>query len=379
MAEKRDYYEVLGVSKNATQDEIKRAYRKLAKQYHPDLNKAPDAADKFKEVTEAYEVLSDEQKRQNYDRFGFAAFENGGSTGGAGPFGQGFSSQGFGDVDLNDIFSSFFGGGGSSRSSASSGPTKGADVLRRVRITFMDAVLGTKITFPVSYDEPCAHCGGTGAESPSDFMTCPTCGGRGYVTTTQRTIFGNMQSKITCSDCHGTGKKISHACHLCGGSGYTHVKKDLTVNVPAGINNGQQIRVSGKGERGENGGPNGDMYVEVLVQDHPYFRRDGNNVHIEVPLSFVDCALGCEIDVPTVYGEVSVRIPEGTQPDDILKIREKGIKDLRSGKPGDEFIHVKVKTPTRLGKNQKQLLQEFQNQSNCKDSPYQKWKDKFVK
>ena len=210
-------------------------------------------------------------------------------------------------------------------------------------------------------------------------MTCPTCGGRGYVTTTQRTIFGNMQSKTTCSDCHGTGKKISHACHLCGGSGYTHVKKDLTVNVPAGINNGQQIRVSGKGERGENGGPNGDMYVEVLVQDHPYFRRDGNNVHIEVPLSFVDCALGCEIDVPTVYGEVSVRIPEGTQPDDILKIREKGIKDLRSGKPGDEFIHVKVKTPTRLGKNQKQLLQEFQNQSNSKDSPYQKWKDKFVK
>lgn len=377
MANKRDFYEVLGVSKSASKDEIKSAYRKLAKKYHPDVNHDSDAPEKFKEVQEAYDVLYDDQKRAAYDQFGHAAFEQGGSTGGAGPFGGGFSGQGFGDVDLGDIFSSFFGGGPSSRSA--SGPQKGQDNLMRHRISFMDAVNGVKINIPVTYDEPCDHCHGSGADSPSDLSTCPYCGGRGYVTVENRTIFGVMQSRQTCSHCGGSGKTIRKTCSSCGGKGYSRVRKDLTVNVPAGINNGQQIRVSGKGGRGINGGPNGDLYIEILVEEHPVFQRDGNDIHMDVPLSFVDCALGATIDVPTVYGEVSVRIPEGTQPDDVLKIRDRGIKDLRSGRPGDQFLHIKVKTPTNLSKSQKELLAEFGRQTEGKESLFERWKKKFSK
>ena len=376
MAEKRDYYEVLGVAKSATKDEIKSAYRKLAKKYHPDINHDPDAPEKFKEVQEAYDCLSDDQKRSAYDRFGHAAFEQGGSTGGAGPFGSGFSSQGFGDVDLNDIFSSFF-GGGPQRSSAQTGPMKGQDNLTRYRVSFMDAIRGKKITIPVSYDEPCSHCGGTGADSPSDLASCPYCGGRGYVTKEQRTIFGTMQSRVSCPHCGGNGKIVKKTCSVCGGKGYSRVRKDLTVNVPAGINNGQQIRLSGKGGRGINGGPNGDLYVEIIVDPHPDFRRDGNDIHLDIPLSFVDCALGCTIDVPTVYGEVSVKIPEGTQPNEVLKIRDRGVQDLRTKKPGDEFIHIKVTTPTKLSKAQRALIEEFRSQTSKGDGSYDKWKSKF--
>lgn len=216
MAEKRDYYEVLGVNKGASKDEIKSAYRKLAKKYHPDVNHDADAPEKFKEVQEAYDVLFDDQKRAAYDRFGHAAFEQGASTGGAGPFGSGFAGAGFGDVDLNDIFSSFF-GGGPSRNASASGPQKGQDTLLRYRIGFMDAILGKKITIPVTYDEPCAHCGGSGADSPSDVQTCPYCGGRGYVVREQRTIFGNMQSRETCSHCGGSGKIVTKTCPDCSG------------------------------------------------------------------------------------------------------------------------------------------------------------------
>lgn len=380
-AEKRDYYEVLGVSKTASKDEIKSAYRKLAKQYHPDLNKSPDAPKKFEEVQEAYDVLFDDNKRRQYDQFGMAAFSQGGSTGGGGnPFGEGFSSQGFGDVDLNDIFSSFFGGGGSSRGQrAQSGPAKGDDSLYRVRISFMDAIAGKLISIPVTYDEPCEHCHGSGAESSSDIETCSYCGGSGYVTSNQRTIFGTMQTQSACPHCGGTGKTVRKSCHVCGGRGYERVHKDLSVNIPAGIANGQQIRVSGKGQRGLNGGPNGDLYVEVLVSDHEYFKRDGNDIHLDVPLSFVDCTLGKKIDIPTVYGEVTVEVPEGTQPDQILKLRGRGVKDLRNQKPGDMYIHIKVKTPTKLSKQQKSLLNEFSAQTSESDSAYAKWKQKFRK
>ena len=374
MASKRDYYEVLGVSKSASKDEIKSAYRKLAKQYHPDLNKAPDAADKFKEVQEAYDVLYDDSKRAQYDQFGHAAFEAGGQGGfgGGNPFG-GFGGQG--GPDLSDIFSQFFGGG--RRQTQRTGPQKGQDTLTRIRINFMDSINGTQITLPVSYDEPCSHCHGSGAESASSMTTCPHCGGRGVVLTQQRTIFGVMSSESTCPHCGGTGKLIREKCHTCGGEGYSHVRKDIQVNIPAGISSGQQIRVAGKGGRGYNGGPSGDLYIEVVVAPHSDFVREGNDIHIEVPLSFVDCALGTTIEVPTVYGEVTVKIPEGTQPDQILKIKDRGVKDLRSGKPGSEFVHIKVKTPTKLTKAQRDLLSAFQAQSDKKDSVFARWKEKF--
>ena len=379
MAEKRDYYDVLGVAKSASKDEIKSAYRTLAKKYHPDLNKDPDAPKKFEEVQEAYDVLYDDNKRKQYDQFGFAAFGQGGSTGGAGnPFGEGFSSQGFGDVDLGDIFSSFF-GGGRRAGGARSGPQKGDDALYRVRIAFMDAVNGKMITVPVNYDEPCEHCHGSGAESSSDIETCPYCGGRGTISTQQRTIFGVMESQTTCSHCGGSGKMVRNKCQTCGGAGYKRIHKDLSVRIPAGINNGQQIRVQGKGQRGRNGGPNGDLYVEVLISQHPHFTRDGNDVHIDVPLSFVDCALGTEIDIPTVYGEVSVKVPEGTQPDQILKLKGRGIKDLRTQKPGDMYVHVKVKTPAGLNRSQRELLNEFQKQQGKDEAVYAKWRKNFKK
>jgi molecular chaperone DnaJ len=382
MAEqKRDYYEVLGVSKTASKDEIKSAYRKLAKQYHPDLNKSPDAPKKFEEIQEAYDVLYDDNKRKMYDQYGMAAFEQGSSTGGAGnPFANGgFQGQGFGDVDLNDIFQSFFGGGGGARRARSNGePTKGDDTLYRVKIDFMDAINGRHVTIPVTYDEPCANCHGTGAESPNDIDTCPSCGGAGYVRQRQQTIFGVMETEGVCPRCHGTGKVVRKACHVCGGSGYTRVHKDLDVNIPAGINDGQQIRVAGKGQRGVNGGPNGDLYVEVSVQASDLFKRDGNDIHIEVPLSFVDCALGTSLDVPTVYGTVTINVPAGTQPEQVLRLRDRGVRDLRSGRPGSEYVHIQVKTPTNLTESQKTLLREFQGQDNAKkQSPFQKWKEKW--
>ncbi|MCR5348834.1 MAG: molecular chaperone DnaJ [Bacilli bacterium] len=376
MAEKRDYYEVLGLTKSASKDEIKSAYRRLAKKYHPDLNKEPGAADKFKEVQEAYDVLYDDNKRAQYDQFGHAAFQQGGSTGG-GPFGGGFSGAGFGDMDLGDIFSSFFGGGG--RRSRPTGPQKGDNQITRIRISFMDAVNGTKVSIPITYDEPCPHCHGTGAESGSDIGTCPHCGGVGAVKTQQRTIFGVMESSTVCPHCGGSGKVVRNKCHQCGGKGYSRVRKDLTVNIPAGINAGQQVRVQGKGGRGINGGPNGDLYVEVLVAEHPDFRRDGNDIHVDIPLSFVDCALGTTVTVPTVYGEVEVRIPEGTQPDAILKIKDRGIKDLHTQRPGNQYVHVKVKTPTNLTRAQRKLLEEFAAQTDKSDSIFAKWKKGFKK
>ncbi len=377
MAEKRDYYDVLGVSKSASKDEIKSAYRKLAKQYHPDINKSPDAPKKFEEIQEAYDVLYDDEKRKRYDQFGHAAFEQGSGMGGAGgPFGGGFSSQGFGDVDLSDIFNSFF-GGGSRRRGSSNGPTKGSDTLYQATISFMDAINGCHISVPLTYDEPCEHCHGSGAESPSDIQTCSHCGGRGTVLKQQRTIFGVMQSEEACEYCHGTGKTIKKACSSCNGSGYHRVHTDLDVNVPAGINAGQQIRVRGKGERGSLGGENGDLYVEIRIKADKNFKRDGNDIHMDLPLSFVSCALGVQIDVQTVYGEVSVDIPAGTQPEQVLKLKGKGVKDLRTGKPGDQYLHVKVQTPTNLSSTQKELLAQFQKEEDAKKGKW--WKGAFKK
>ncbi len=364
---KKDYYEVLGISKNATKDEIKSAYRKLAKKYHPDVNKDPDAPKRFEEIQEAYDVLYDDNKRAQYDRFGPDAFSENGAGAGGNPFANGFGNMGGMDgMDLNDIFSSFFGGGRSRQSS--SGPRKGEDTLYRVKINFMDAVKGTTITVNAAYDEPCPHCGGTGAENPSDFITCPQCGGRGTVKARQQTLFGMMESEQTCPRCNGVGKTIREKCHTCNGAGYSRIKKNLEVKIPAGINSGQQIRVQGKGGRGYNGGPNGDLYVEIRIADDKTFLRDGNDIHVNVSLSFVDCALGTEIVVPTVYGDVNVTIPEGTQPDQIIRLKERGIKDLRNGKPGNEYLHIKVRTPTNLSQTQKELLRQFKNEDGKKSS-----------
>jgi len=370
---KRDYYEVLGVSKGASKDEIKSAYRKLAKQYHPDVNHDPDAPKKFEEVQEAYDILYDDSKRQQYDQFGHAAFEQGGAGAGGNPFGGGFGGQGgFQDVDLGDIFSSFFGGGARSRARESTGPRRGRDSLTHVTISFMDAINGTRITLPVDYDEPCDHCHGTGAENASDVTTCPYCGGRGYTLHTQRTLFGTMQTEGPCEHCGGTGKIVKGRCKTCGGSGYHRVHKDLDVNIPAGINEGQQVRVKGKGERGTRGGENGDLYIEVRIKKDNKFTRDGNDIHVELELSFVDCALGQTIDVDTVYETVEVTIPAGTQPNALLKLKGKGIKDLRTGRPGDQFLHIKVCTPTNLSHTEKELLKQFQKEQETKAGKW--WK-----
>ena len=377
---KRDFYEVLGVNKSASKDEIKSAYRKLAKKYHPDINKEPGAEEKFKEVQEAWDVLGDDKKRQMYDQFGMAAFEQGASTGGQGnPFnGAGFGSQGFGGVDLGDIFNSFFGGGHSQRR-ANVGPQRGEDTLQRIRVQFMDAILGKKVLVPVSYDEPCKTCGGTGAKSSSAIKTCPHCNGKGYINVQQRTLFGVMESQQVCPDCGGSGKIITDKCPDCGGKGYAHIKRDMEVNIPAGINQGQQILIRGKGAHGINGGPNGDLYLEIVLIPHPNFKRDGNDIHLDVPLSFVDATLGKKVDVPTVYGTCEVESPAGTQPNQILRLKGRGIKDMRKGTPGDEYLHIQIKTPTKLSKEQKKLLEEYQKSEGKEESIFEKFIKSFKK
>ena len=377
MATKRDYYEVLGVSKNASNDEIKSAYRKLAKKYHPDLNKEPGAEEKFKEVQEAYEVLSDAQKKAQYDQFGHAAFEQG--AGGFGGFSGGFG--GFQDVDLGDLFGSFFGGG--RRSQRRNGTTRGRDRSDTISIKFMEAINGKTIDLQITYDEPCTKCGGTGANSSSDIETCSRCNGTGTVKQRQQTIFGTMETSTTCPECHGTGKIIKDKCTACDGKGYNRVRKNVEVNIPAGINDGQQIRVSGKGERGSNGGPNGDLFIEVRVERDPRFERDGNDIHSQLEVPMVAAALGCVVDVETVYGPVEMTIKEGTQSGQIFKLKGKGVKDLRGNGQGDHYVHIKVLTPTKLTNEEKALLEQFneleRKKPNRGESFFEKIKRTFKK
>ena len=287
---KRDYYEVLGVSKGASADEIKKAYRKLAKKYHPDVNKAKDAEEKFKEINEAYEVLSDDQKKQIYDNYGFDGLEGNMGQGGFSNFSGGFD-------DLGDIFSQFMGGmggfGGFSRgSSRQSGPIKGENKYVQMSIEFLEAVKGVTKTIKVSVDRKCPKCNGSGAKSASDIKTCPRCNGSGKVTSAKRTPFGMMQSVVDCPDCHGTGKTITNKCPECGGAGYETKVETVEIKIPAGISTGQQVRVAGYGERGYNGGDNGDLYIEIIVKSHDFFVREGNDIYVEVPISAVDATLG---------------------------------------------------------------------------------------
>ncbi|MCI6272849.1 MAG: molecular chaperone DnaJ [Erysipelotrichaceae bacterium] len=368
MAEKRDYYEVLGISKGASEQEIKKAYRSLAKKYHPDVNKEADAEAKFKEINEAYEVLSDPQKKANYDQFGFAGMDNSGFSG--------FSSGGF-----DDIFDTFFGGGfggfgGSSRSRTA--PTKGHDRYMSMNISFMDSIFGKTETIHLNVDEECSHCHGSGAESKSDIETCPTCHGSGTVISQQRTPFGVFQSQSVCPDCNGTGKKIKVKCHKCHGVGYESKKVSVDLKIPAGIQTGQQLRVAKKGERGTNGGPNGDLYIEIRVLKHDLFERRGNDIYVKVPLSSVDATLGTTIDVPTAYGDVELKIPAGTQPNTTFRLKDKGAPNLNSGKKGDEFVQVEVVINNKLTKEEKELYQKLQNANKGKSkNPFERIKKVF--
>lgn len=366
---KRDYYEVLGISKGASDDEIKKAYRKMAKKYHPDVNKDPKAEEKFKEVNEAYEVLSDPQKKSTYDQFGHAGMD-GASFGG----GQGFG----GFEDFGDIFGSFFGGGfggGGRGTRQSNGPRKGNDRFMQMRIDFMDAIFGKEEEITIDVDEQCTACGGTGAYSKSDIHTCSTCGGSGTVTSQQRTPFGVFQSQSVCPDCNGTGKTVSKKCDKCHGRGYEHKRVKLNIKIPAGIQSGQQVRVPNKGERGANGGPNGDLYIEIMVTRHKTFVRDGNDIRISVPISAVDATLGCKIDVPTVYGDVELTIPAGTQFGQQFRLRGKGVKSAR-GSQGDQFVEVTIEIPTKLSKDEKDLYEKLKNKKEH-ESPFDKFKKAF--
>ena len=376
---KRDYYEVLGLNKGASEDDIKKAYRKMAKKYHPDVNKAADAEEKFKEVNEAYEVLSDSDKRAAYDRYGFAGVDNNG-YGGAGGF------SGFGSADdLNDIFSSFMGGmggfgfnfGGSSRQSSRAQATRGNNRYLRMDIDFLDAVHGVERIITIEVDKRCDRCQGTGAYSDDDVRTCPTCRGSGRVTRTSRTAFGMMQHVVDCPDCHGTGKIIDKKCPDCGGEGYIHKKEELEIKIPAGIASGQQVRISGYGERGYNGGPNGDLFVEINVRPHKYFTRVGNDIHIKVPISAIDATLGCTIDVPTVYGDVELNIPAGTQPGQQLRMRGYGVTNARGQDQGSQIVEVEVNIPKRLSKEERELYERLRGHKDKKESVFEKFKRNF--
>jgi len=350
---KRDYYDVLGVSKTASDEEIKKAYRQLAKKYHPDVSKEANATDKFKEVQEAYDTLSDSTKRSTYDRFGHEA-ANFGQGGGFEGFG-GFNQGGFGGFE--DIFSTFFGGGKTQANQ--NAPRRGQDMKRNLSIAFEEAAFGTKKEVEVNRFEECTTCGGTGAYSKSDIETCSTCKGRGKVVVEQQTILGRIQTETTCSRCGGKGKTVKRRCEKCNGDGRTRKLSRVKVNIPAGIDDGQTLRLSEQGEAGMNGGPNGDLFISITVKPHEIFEREGNNILLEVPLTFSEAALGTTMEIPTIHGDVSMRVPVGTQTGTKFKMAGKGIANSLSGRTGDQFVTVKVVTPTKLSNDQRDLLEKL--------------------
>ncbi len=355
MAEKRDYYEVLGVSKGASDSELKSAYRKLAKKYHPDTNPGDKEAEaKFKEASEAYAVLSDADKRQQYDQFGHAAFDGG--AGGAGGFD--FSGMDMGDI-FGDLFGDFF-GGGRSRSRSSNGPMKGQNVRTSVRINFKEACFGVDKELDITLKEECASCHGSGAKAGTSPQTCSKCGGKGQVVFTQQSLFGVVRNVQSCPDCHGTGKIIKDRCPDCSGSGYISKRKNISVTIPAGIDNGQCVRIREKGEPGVNGGGRGDLLVEVIVGNDPIFRRQDRDIYSTVPITFTQAALGADIHVKTIDGEVIYTVKPGTQTDTRVRLRNKGVPSLRNKQVrGDHYVTLVVQVPTKLSSQQKELLKEF--------------------
>ena len=383
MAEKRDYYEVLGIGKNATDAEIKSAYRKLAKKYHPDLNPGnKEAEEKFKEVNEANDVLSDPQKRQRYDQFGFAGVDpnyaaaNGGGAGGFG--------GGFGGVDLGDIFGDIFGGGfgggfsgfgGGSSTRTANAPRKGHDIQASVILTFEEAAHGCSKKITINRQDTCPDCGGTGAAKDTSPETCPDCGGRGYVVTQQRTPFGVMQSQQPCSHCGGRGTIIRNPCKTCRGTGKTAARKSLEINIPAGIDDDQNIALRGQGDAGSNGGPAGDVIVHVTVKADPMFERDGYDVTIHVPITFSQAVLGDDVEVPTVDGRIVQHIPEGTQSGTKFRLRGQGIQYLNGRGRGDQYVIVDVEIPKKVTRAQREALKAFED--SMKEDNYEKRKGFF--
>ena len=358
MSTKRDYYDILGVGKSADATEIKKAYRKLAMKYHPDKNPGDkEAEEKFKEINEAYEVLSDETKRKNYDQFGHEGV-NGQGFGGAG----GFGGQGFGGFDdiFGDIFGDMFGGGfGGGSRPRRRGPERGADIKQRINISFEEAAFGKKVQVKINRSEECDQCHGSGAKPGTSKKTCPTCHGSGQVQSVQRTPFGNIASTRTCSTCNGEGEVIDSPCSKCHGKGSIRKTKTIEVDIPAGIDNGQMIKLGGQGELGTRGGPRGDLYIEVNVQSHPLFTRDGYDVYLEMPITFAQATLGDKIQVPTLDGKVEYEVPEGTQTGTVFRLKGKGIPKLKSNVRGDQYVKVTVEIPKKLNEKQKELVREF--------------------
>jgi molecular chaperone DnaJ len=376
--DKRDYYEVLGVSRNATSDEIKKAYRKLARKYHPDANPGDkDAEAKFKEISEAYVVLSDPEKRAGYDRFGHAGAD-----------GQGFDGfEGFGDFGgLGDIFEMFFGGGGRTR--RRTGPERGQDIRTDMEISLEEAAFGLEREVKVPRVETCGTCGGSGAAAGSKPKTCLACAGTGQVQFTQSTPFGRIVQSRTCDRCRGTGQVIEKPCPTCRGAGSVRKTRSIKVKVPPGVDNGSRLRLAGEGEAGTRGGPPGDLYVYIHVKQHKLFRREGDDLICEIPLSFVQAALGDEIDVPTLEGKEKLKIPEGTQPGTVFRIRGKGVPHLSGFGRGDQHVRIKVMIPGKLSEKQKELLREFARLDNGESvqgrgqagdkSFFEKMKDAFM-
>jgi molecular chaperone DnaJ len=382
VASKRDYYEILGLSKGAAEQEIKKAYRKLSKQYHPDINQEAGAEEKFKEVSEAYEILSDPQKRAAYDQYGFAGTDPNYSGGGFSGFGSqgfsGFSSSGFGGFE--DIFESFFGGGG--RNSYSNTAKAGADLQYSVNLTFEEAVFGIEKEIKYTREDKCHTCLGSGAKPGTNPITCLKCHGTGQINIERQTPLGRMVSQQVCNICQGTGKEIKEKCPTCHGTGHKSRQHKVKVNIPAGVESGQQMRLQNQGEIGSNGGPYGDLYVIFRVAESDIFKRDGSEIFYELPLNFAQVALGDEIAVPTVHGEVKLKIPAGTQTGTNFRLRGKGAPKLRGSNNGDEHVVVKVMTPKNLNQKQKEILREFAKISGYKhpnENKNESFFDKFKK
>jgi molecular chaperone DnaJ len=347
---KRDYYEVLGVSKNAGEDDIKKAFRKLARQYHPDVNKASDAEARFKEINEAYEVLSDDQKRAAYDRYGHAATQSG--------FGaEGFGGAGFNDI--NDIFSEFFGGFARANAQARRGPRRGADLRYDLKIDFLEAVFGAEKEIEIVRNDTCTRCAGSGSEPGTSPTRCRTCNGTGEVRRVQQSILGSFVNVATCPTCNGSGEVITVPCKQCGGRKQVRVTRMLAVSVPPGVDTGTQIRLNGEGEPGVNGGPAGNLYVVVNVAPHAYFRRKDEDIIVELSVNVAQAALGDEIEVPTVDGKEKLSIPAGTQGGSVFRLKGKGVPHLRRNTRGDQLVLVNVQVPQSLTADQKKLFLEL--------------------
>lgn len=367
---KKDYYEVLGLQKGASDEDIKRAFRKLAKQYHPDVNKEPGAEEKFKEIGEAYAVLSDPDKKRQYDQFGHAAFQGGGSGGFSG-----FNAE---DFDFSSIFDDLFGGSfggfgfsGSSGRRSANRPTKGRDRLVTLELTFLEAILGCKKTIQLDLDETCEKCDGKGGFGEK---TCSTCNGRGRVIEQSRSLFGIYQTESTCPDCNGKGKTYDEKCNKCKGTGHTKKKKEIEITIPEGVDNGYQLKITGKGEAGFNGGPNGDIYIEFKVGKSKVFEREDENLYLTVPLTITEAILGCKKEIPTIDGNVILEVKAGTQEGSKLRLKGKGVKLANSIRKGDLYVIFHVVIPSKLSREQKKLIEELNKTDLSQESEIKEFK-----